>query len=300
MERSLKIVLAGTPVFAATALQALLDSRHDVCAVYTQPDRPAGRGRKLTVSPVKELALKAAVPVCQPISLKSAKEQDVLRSFEPDVMVVAAYGLILPPAVLGIPRYGCINIHASLLPRWRGAAPIHRAILAGDDVTGITIMQMDEGLDTGDMLLRRECRISADDTSATLHDRLAELGSSSLLSVLDNICEGCVDAVAQDDNLATYAAKLSKSEADIDWQLPARVLARTVRAFNPWPVARATLMDVTYRIWKAAALDECVDAEPGTIVRVDRNGIDVVTGQGLLRLLRIQRPGGKQRAVAGF
>ena len=233
----LKIIFAGTPDFAASALSALIESEHDVVAVYTQPDRPAGRGRKLRASPVKELALKHDIPVLQPEKLKDAETHDVLRSFNADVMIVAAYGLILPQAVLDIPRLGCLNIHASLLPRWRGAAPIQRAIAAGDKESGITIMQMDAGLDTGDILLLSHCPINDNDNGGDLHDRLAEMGASSILEALKDIESGNTKPIKQDDALATYAHKLDKKEAIINWKDSAENIERLIRAFNPWPVA---------------------------------------------------------------
>ncbi|MDD3517373.1 MAG: methionyl-tRNA formyltransferase [Chromatiales bacterium] len=300
MTNPLRIVYAGTPEFAVPALKALIDSPHEVVAVYTQPDRPAGRGRKLTPSPVKQVALEHAIPVEQPKTLKDAEAQQRLAGYTPDLMVVAAYGLILPQAVLDLPRLGCINLHASLLPRWRGAAPIQRAILEGDAETGITLMQMAAGLDTGDMLLKRATPIGAEESAARLHDRLAELAAETLMAGLEPLAEGRLKGEPQDDALANYAAKLTKDEATLDFTEDAERLARRVRAYDPWPVAQTLYQGQPLRIWDAVALPEATTAAPGSVVTEGPEGIDVATGRGLLRIRRLQLPGGKPLSAREF
>lgn len=293
----MKIIFAGTPQFAASALAGLLEE-HQVVAVLTQPDRPSGRGMQLTASPVKQLALEHGLPVLQPITLKTEEIQLQLTALGADVMVVAAYGLILPKAVLDIPRYGCLNIHASLLPRWRGAAPIQRAILAGDTETGITIMQMDVGLDTGDMLLRKACPITATDTGAALHDKLAVLGAGCVLDALRQLQDGNLNPVKQDEAAATYAAKLLKSEGQIDWRLDAVQIERAVRAFNPFPVCQTRFGDAVIKIWQASVVRQ--SGEPGAVLAADKHGITVACGVDALRLEVLQRPGGKAQPAVQF
>ncbi len=293
----LKIVFAGTPEFAAVHLQALLGSAHQIVAVYTQPDRPAGRGKKIQAGPVKQVALEAGLPVEQPVSLKDPAAQAGLAAWHPDVMVVVAYGLLLPQAVLDIPRLGCINVHASLLPRWRGAAPIQRAIEAGDPATAITIMQMDAGLDTGPMLLSRPCAIAPEDTAASLFDRLAGIGPTALLEALDQLADGTAKPVPQDERQATYARKITKEEAALDWSLPAAVLERRTRAFFPFPVAFTLSQGENLRIHLAQAEVQPHKAVPGSIISADQT-ILVACGQGTaLRLLSLQLPGKKVMAA---
>jgi methionyl-tRNA formyltransferase len=297
-ETKLKIIFAGTPEFAAIALAQLIKHGHEIVAVYTQPDRPAGRGRKLMPSPVKQIALDHHIPVQQPESLKKEPAAiETLKGYAPDVMIVAAYGLLLPQSVLDIPTYGCLNIHASLLPRWRGAAPIQRAILAGDSETGITIMQMDAGLDTGDMLLKKPLLIADTMNAGELHDQLAALGSQAILQTLDDLTAHKLHPIKQDPALATYARKLDKHEAWIDWTQSARDIDRQIRAFNPWPVAQTRIEDKILRVRKAQLLNTPNNKTPGTIVQVNNDGIDVACGEGQLRLLDGQLAGGKPLSV---
>ncbi|BCO17163.1 methionyl-tRNA formyltransferase [Alteromonas sp. KC3] len=296
MTTQLKVIFAGTPDFAAQHLAALLDSKHDVVAVYTQPDRPAGRGKKLTASPVKVLGEEHNIPVYQPATLKQDAAQQELAAIDADIMVVVAYGLLLPTAVLNAPKLGCINVHGSILPKWRGAAPIQRAIWAGDSETGVTIMQMDEGLDTGDMLHIATLPIESSDTSATLYDKLAALGPKALVDVLDNF--DSYSPEKQDDALATYAKKLSKEEALINWHDDAAQIERNIRAFNPWPVAWMKIDEHNVKVWSGdvVALDNAVS--PGTIVSANKEGITIATGKGALRITSLQIPGKKALPAA--
>jgi len=299
MTQAKRIVFAGTPDFSVPPLRALLASEHAVVAVYTQPDRPAGRGRKLTPSPVKEVALDAGIPVHQPVNFKDPASVEELRSLDADLMVVVAYGLLLPRPVLDAPRLGCVNIHASVLPRWRGAAPIQRAVLAGDDESGVTIMRMEEGLDTGPMYLIETTPIADDETGGSLHDRLSELGAVALMKALSGILDGTLQPQAQDDTRSCYAKKLDKAEAWVDWARPAVEIERQVRAFNPWPVAQARFEDANLRIWRAHAVHG-VGGAPGTVMNADRNGIDVATGEGLLRITELQLPGKRAMSARDF
>lgn len=298
---SLRLVFAGTPVFAAEHLRALLQSRHEILAVYTQPDRPAGRGKTLTPGPVKQLAIEHNLPVYQPVSLKPLDEAEKLRALDADALIVVAYGLLLPLHILNAPKHGCLNVHGSILPRWRGAAPIQRAIEAGDKQTGITIMQMDEGLDTGDMLLKTTCDIHDDDTAGSLLDRLAELGPPALLTVLDQICKNTVQREKQDDALSTYAKKITKQEAAINWEQDAETICLRIRAFNPTPVCSAQFKDMQVRIFSvtASAVNNA-NYTPGEVIQLTPEGLLVACGKGAINVSALQLPGKKLMSIKEF
>ncbi len=285
-----RIVFAGTPDFAVPALQTLIDAGHPPVAVYTQPDRPAGRGRKLQPGPIKRAALAHNLPVYQPDTLRDAASRHELATLQPDLLVVVAYGLLLPPDVLTLPRLGCVNLHASLLPRWRGAAPVQRAILAGDSETGITLMQMDAGLDTGPILAMTPCDIYPDDTGSSLHDRLSALGASLLTEQLDALLAGCLAPRPQPEEGVTYAPRIKRKEARIDWSRAATQIERQVRAFNPWPVAFSRLDTDTLRIWQARATDQTLPGPPGQL-HPEAGALKVTTGEGALELIQLQLPG---------
>ncbi|NMP17852.1 methionyl-tRNA formyltransferase [Thalassotalea sp. Y01] len=302
MSKPLNIIFAGTPDFAAKHLQALIDSQHNVVAVYCPPDKPAGRGKKLTACAVKQLAQQHHIRIEQPLNFKQQDDQQQLASYNADVMVVVAYGLLLPKVILDAPRLGCVNVHGSLLPRWRGAAPIQRSLEMGDAETGVTIMQMDIGLDTGDMLLKASCPITSADTSASLYEKLAELGPKALLDVMAQMAEGTHHAQPQDNSLANYAAKLTKEEAIIDWSLPAAVLDKKIRAYQPWPFAQFVYSDGKnqhrIKVWQATPVTNQSNATAGTIIEVNKQGIRVATGDGELQLTSLQLPGKKAMQVA--
>ncbi|RCU45385.1 methionyl-tRNA formyltransferase [Corallincola holothuriorum] len=298
MSRPLNIVFAGTPDFAARHLARLISSEHRVVAAYTQPDRPAGRGKKLQASAVKQLAESHQIPLFQPSNFKQAEDVEQLKALNADIMVVVAYGLLLPSSVLDTPKLGCINVHGSLLPKWRGAAPIQRAIWAGDQQTGITIMQMDIGLDTGDMLHKVVCDITPKTTSASLYETLAELGPDALLQTLERIADGDITPEAQDDASASYAKKLNKAEAKIDWRLPASVIDQRRRAFTPWPGSQFHVADAIVKVHDMEVIDNATNAVAGTILSADGEGIIVATGQGQIKLTQLQLPGKKALPAA--
>lgn len=303
MSAPLNIIFAGTPDFAAKHLQALIDSEHNIVAVYCPEDKPSGRGKKITPCATKALALEHNLKVEQPLNFKEAADQETLKSYNADVMVVVAYGLLLPEVILNAPRLGCINVHGSLLPEWRGAAPIQRSLEAGDPETGVTIMQMDKGLDTGDMILKAACPIEQTDTSASLYEKLAELGPSALVETLALMAKGEHQAEPQTDSLATYAAKLTKEEAELDWASTASLLDRKIRAYIPWPVAQFTFAESAekshrIRVWQARVDSETSEKLPGTILSANKSGISIATAEGVLVLENIQLPGKKAMPVA--
>jgi methionyl-tRNA formyltransferase len=302
LSKALKIIFAGTPDFAAQHLAALINSHHNVVAVYCPPDKRAGRGKKLTACATKDLAIEHNIIVEQPTNFKEADDQEKLASYNADIMVVVAYGLLLPTVILEAPRLGCVNVHGSILPKWRGAAPIQRSLEAGDKKTGVTIMQMDKGLDTGDMIAKAMCDITLQDTSASLYEKLANLGPAALLSTLDLMAENKHKAEPQDNSVSTYAAKLNKDEAELNWQLSAEELHRKIRAYIPWPVAQFTFTDEKetehrIRVWQASYSDEAHDCMPGTIISANKSGITVATASGSLCLESLQLPGKKSLPV---
>jgi len=299
--RALRILLAGTPEFAVVPFRELVAQGFAPIAVLTQPDRPAGRGREPRPSPVKQAARAAGIPVHQPSTLRTQAAVDLVAALAPDLMIVVAYGLILPDPILAIPKFGCWNIHASLLPRWRGAAPIQRAIEAGDAISGVSIMQVDSGLDTGPVLHQVSVELDGDETGGSLHDRLALLGAEALLDCVRRLAGGeCPEARAQPDTGVSYAQKLKKSEAEIDWSEPAETLERRIRAFNPWPVCWCSMAGEHTRIWQAAVVHDDSGKPPGTVLRAGRAGIDVATGRGTLRLQELQPPGRRRMAAADY
>jgi len=298
MDPSLAVVFAGTPDFALPSLEAIASSRHRICAVFTQPDRPSGRGRRLAAGPVKERALELGFPVRQPASLRASDAAAQIAACAPDVMVVAAYGLLLPPGILALPRSGCLNVHASLLPRWRGAAPVARAILAGDEKTGICIMRMEAGLDTGPVMLRRETAIGPRETAGELEARLAQEGGAAIVAALDALAADRAGFEPQDSSRATWAAKLTKAEARLDWREPASALERRVRALNPRPVAETALDGAQLRIYEAEVVPAAPGPVPGTILGADAAGVVVMTGEQALALKRLQLPGRRSVSAA--
>ena len=294
----LNIVFAGTPEFTIPSLNALLNSEHNLLAIYTQPDRPAGRGRTLQASAVKQWAIEHSLPVYQPLNFKDPEAIKELAELKPDVIIVIAYGLILPQIVLELPKFGCINVHASLLPRFRGAAPIQSAILHGDHETGVTIMQMDAGMDTGDMLTKQTCVIKPTDTAATLHDRLAEIAAPALLDTLTALTKQKLIPIKQDNSQATYAPKIHKTDAAINWHQPVAIIDQMIRAYNPWPVAYTQLNDLNIRVFNAHIVSKNSEAKPGTIIQLDKHGMLVNTLHGVLCIDKIQYPGGKVLSIA--
>jgi methionyl-tRNA formyltransferase len=297
--KDLRIVFAGTPEFAAKHLEALIEADLNIVAVYSQPDRPSGRGKKLKASEVKEVALQHNIDVLQPESLKSEEAQSQLAALKPDLMIVVAYGLLLPKAVLDIPTFGCINVHGSILPKWRGAAPIQRAVLTGDSVTGVTIMQMDEGLDTGDMLHIEECEITPTDTSSSVYQKLQELGPIALVKVIPRIADKTINATKQDDNLATYAKKLSKEEAQIDWTETAEEIERKIRGYQPWPIAYCRVKDANVKVYQANILAND-SGEAGEIISASKSGIVVGTATNQISISVLQPPGKKPMSAQDF